>query len=492
MPLENPIFLHKLKLAMKHLIAGAILLVILPATAQQTVAPSAPTALRQMSNSFADVFEKVAPSVVVIESKSPAPVAVPGLPQGLEFFLQTPDGRPVEQRPNIGTGFLFRSDGHILTNFHVVENSSSISVKLHDGRKFPATLVGGDPRSDIAVLKIEGKDLPVAELGDSEAVRVGEFAFAIGTPMDLPYTFTVGVVSAKGRNLQVGGGYEFLQTDASINPGNSGGPLCDIDGRVVGINALISGSNRGLGFSIPINTAKMIADQLLTKGRVTRPWLGIGIAGIQENAYLQRKFPGLPKGVVVSGIEQGAPAEQSDLQPGDVILKVDGAEVALASDLQHEVLNKQIGQNVALDVWREGRMVRVEVTTGEQPDPLLRVSTQPRNPRHVQPPAPNSKAPLAQPAFPGFSFEDATSDTLKIFGIRRNARGGAVVTQVEPGSPAAVAGLEPGDVITEMGGRPVLTHKDVEAALKAAEPNRGILILLERSGNRTFAILKPS
>ena len=282
--------------------------------------PAVPGALRQLNNSFADVFEKASPGVVVIEAVRSSSVPMTGLPQGLEFFLQFPDGSPVREQPNVGSGFLFRPDGHLLTNFHVVHGAEKISVRLKDGRKFTARVVGSDERSDLAVLKIEGANLPAMDLGDSDVVRVGEFAFAIGTPMDLPYTFTVGVVSAKGRSLQIGGGYEFIQTDAAINPGNSGGPLCDIDGRVIGINALISGNNQGLGFSIPINTAKTIAAQLIERGRVSRPWLGIVIAGIEEAAQLQQYFPGLAKGVVVRGIESGAPAESSDLRTGDVIL----------------------------------------------------------------------------------------------------------------------------------------------------------------------------
>jgi serine protease Do len=488
MPLEMLFGPRKLE-TMKYLIAGTALMVVLPFSihAEQPVPAVPQGALRQMNDSFAGVFEKVSPAVVVIESENSARSAIPGLPQGLEFFLQNPDGSPARERPNVGTGFLFRPDGHILTNFHVVENSREISVKLHDGRKFPATLVGGDARSDVAVLKIQGDHFPVVGLGDSDAVRVGEFAFAIGTPMELPYTFTVGVVSAKGRSLQIGGGYEFIQTDASINPGNSGGPLCDIEGRVIGINALISGSNRGLGFSIPINTAKNIAEQLMTKGRVVRPWLGIGIAGIEEFSYLQRLFPGVPKGVVVRSIEKGAPVESSDLQAGDVILKVDGAEVGAASDLQHEILSKKIGQKVQLDVWRSGRTVRIDVQTGEQPDPLVRVST--RSQRHRLPKTP--EATVNQPSSPGFSFRDANQDTLQKFGIKRQANGGVVVVEVEPGSQAAVAGLEPGDLITEAGGHPVLGKNDLDEILESASQDRGILLLLERAGNRTFAILKP-
>ena len=475
---------------MKHLVLRATLLaVLLPTLRAQTAGGTTPPgALRQMNDSFADVFEKVAPAVVVIESKGSGQVAIPGLPRGLEFFLQTPDGQPVGERPNVGTGFLFRPEGYILTNFHVVENGGEVSVKMHDGRKFPATVIGGDARSDIAVLKIEGDRFPVAALGDSDAVRVGEFAFAIGTPMELPYTFTVGVVSAKGRNLQIGGGYEFLQTDASINPGNSGGPLCDIEGRVIGINALISGMNRGLGFSIPINTARDIAGQLIDKGHVVRPWLGIGIAGIEESPYLQRLFPDVPRGVVVSKIEEGAPVESSDLQAGDVILKVDGTEVALASDLQREILAKKIGQKVRLDVWRRGRMARMDVQTGEQPNPLVRVSTRPQK-RHAKN---SADAPITQqPSTPGFAYQDITKEELDKLGARRQAIGGVIVTQVESGSPADAAGITVGDIITEAAGTPLQGAKQLGKILETQDTDRGILLLIERGDRRTFAILKP-
>ncbi len=477
---------------MKSLIASIALLAVLSAIspAQQPSASPAPgSSLSQLNNSFAGVFEKVAPTVVVIEARNTRPASVPGLPEGLEFFLQTPEGRPVGEQPNIGSGFFFRPEGYILTNHHVVANSDTISVKLHDGRTFPAAVIGSDERSDLAVLKVEGADFPVAALGDSDAVRVGEFAFAIGTPMDLPYTFTVGVVSAKGRNLQIGGGYEFIQTDASINPGNSGGPLCDIEGRVIGINALISGTNRGLGFSIPINTAKTIAGQLLATGHVARPWLGILMADPREIALLQRRFPNLPKGVVVTRVEANAPAESGGMRVGDIIQKVDGREVTEGSDLQHEILSKKIGDSVDLDVWRSGRLMTISVTTEEQPaNPLVRVSTTPR--RTAAPQDHSIKRP--QPSSPGFSYAEPTVQTLQKFGLKpRQNSGGLVVTDVEEGSPAAVAGLEPGDILTEAAGKPLLSSKDLETILSQADPDRGILILLERENRRTFAILKP-
>jgi Do/DeqQ family serine protease len=447
-------------------------------------AQSAPSSLRQLSDSFAGVFEKAAPSVVVIESRG-----VPGLPQGLQFLL--PDGRPYRMPldagesqkntpPNVGSGFIFSADGHILTNHHVIDGASGIQVKLRDGRRFQAEVVGSDERSDLAVLKIDGADFPVAELGDSDRLKVGELAFAIGTPLELSYTFTFGVVSAKGRNLGLGGNYdEFIQTDTSINPGNSGGPLCDIDGRVIGINTLISGNNRGVGFAIPINLARGVAEQLLTRGYVSRPWLGISIASLEDLAERANFLQGLESGVVVRGIEPGAPVQQSDLSPGDVITKVDGKQVALASDLQREILGKKIGQPVELEVWRNGRTLRLVVQTGEHPDKFIRASVRAKETRQ------------SDPSMPGLSVEEVTPEALQTMKIQRKDSGGVLVTAVEPFSAAAAAGLEVGDIITEAGGKPILGKKDFDQAMSEMSRQRGVLLLLERLGQKTFAILKP-
>jgi Do/DeqQ family serine protease len=462
---------------------------------------TASSALRQLSDSFAGVFEKAAPSVVVIEAKQPGGNPVSGLPSGLEFFFRGPNGTPYrvvpetkanpDTPPNIGSGFVFTSDGHIITNNHVVADASDIQVKLRDGRRFEAELVGADERSDVAVIKINAPNLSVAALGDSDALRVGELAFAIGTPMELPYTFTSGIISAKGRTLGLGGYYdEFIQTDTSINPGNSGGPLCDIDGRVVGINTLISGINRGVGFAIPINTAKNIADQLLTKGHVSRPWLGISIASLEEDSELRQLFPGINQGVVLRGIEPGAPAQRSNLIPGDVITKVDGKAVSLSSDLQREILGKKIGQSVELEVWRKGRTVRVTVQTGEQPDKFVRASIRPSGRKSPPASIPNASGD-AYPAGPGLTVSDATPALLQEMNIQRKSTGGVLVTEVAPLSAAAAAGLERGDIITEAGGRPILNKNDFESILQATDNERGILILLERAGQKTFAILKP-
>src|SRR6266576_2387394 len=298
-------------------------------------------------------------------------------------------GRPMKitnGKTREGSGFIIRPDGYILTNFHVVEGADKIEVKLRDGRDFPAKVIGTDEKSDIAVIKIGAKDLPVVQLGDSDAVRVGQFAFAIGAPFKLDYTFTYGVVSGKGRSkLFQTGGYsisDYLQTDASINPGNSGGPLCDIDGKVIGMNTLINGMNRGLGFAIPINMAKEIGAELVAGHKIVRPWLGIRIETLGDDPTIRDLFKGAEKGVVVRTIEADAPASKSDLRPFDVITQVDGAPIETDSQLHHESLKKKIGQNVQLTVWRKGQTMKVPIKTGELPNEIARAAnTLPAQPR---------------------------------------------------------------------------------------------------------------
>ncbi len=433
---------------------------------------------RQLNDAFASVYEKVAPAVVIVEVRRSSDVSLSGLPEGLEFFFRGPDGAPTQT--NQGSGFIISADGYILTNDHVVGDSANdgITVKLKDGRKFSAKLVGMDDKSDLAVIKIEARNLPTVELGDSDAAKVGQFAFAIGAPFELPYTFTVGVISAKGRNnLTNSRSYEeYIQTDASINPGNSGGPLCDIEGRVVGVNTLIYRMNRGLGFAIPINLAREVSQQLIASGRVSRSWLGIEIMGIEESEALQRYFPDLKKGVVVNGIQPGTPAASSDLRAGDVILKVDNVPVSLSRDVQREILGKKVGQSVSLELWRNGKISSLTMRTGEQPDRLMRASNQP------VPREPPAKPSEPQPSNFGLVVEDlpAGSSTQ---GVR--------VIDIAPGSAADAAGLIRGDVITEVAGKPVRGTADFDAAITGADLSRGMMLLVDRAGERTFAILKP-
>jgi serine protease Do len=445
--------------------------------------------VHQLNNAFAKVFETVAPSVVIIEISKKNEISE-NSPLDDLFFQGAPDENTPRRNPSgprpvqsEGSGFVVRPDGYIFTNFHVVEGADKIDVKLRDGRSFPATLVGTDEKTDIAVIKIDAKDLPVVELGDSDAVRVGQFAFAIGAPFKLDYTFTYGVISGKGRNkLLQTGGYsisDYLQTDASINPGNSGGPLCDIDGKVIGMNTLINGMNRGLGFAIPINMAKEIGAELVAGHKIVRPWLGIRIETVGDDPTIRDLFKGADKGVVVRTIEADAPASKSDLRPFDVITHVDGTPIDSDSQLQHEILRKKVGQRLELTIWRKGQTIKVPIKTGELPNEITRASNEP-----------------AQPAQPrrqdvgkfGLQVQELTKDVAER--LHLPVQTGVVVTDVEDNSIAAAQDIQREDVITEVDGKPVTNVQSFREALNKADPKRGVLLYLDRKGTKTFAVLK--
>ena len=366
-------------------------------------APSAGLALaRQLNEAYVSVFERVAPAVVVIDVTKKSPEA--GV-NPMDFFGDAfgrpgddeQDGAPpaprnrqqpaprrsprAPQPQSEGSGFVIKADGFILTNAHVVNGADKINVRLKDGRNLPGKLIGADEKTDIAIIKVDAAGLPVATLANSDTVRVGEIVFAIGAPYNLDYTFTAGIVSAKGRNrLNVTpDGYEdFIQTDASINPGNSGGPLVNLDGQVIGMNTLINGINRGLGFAIPANMMRDVGGQLMEGGRVVRPYLGIRIESYED--YAKRsdafKFDGVKSGVVVVTIEPDTPAANSDLHPADVITQVDGKEVRTADELRKLVLTKKVGSKVDLSVVRKGKAIQVAVTTAELPGERPVVETQ--------------------------------------------------------------------------------------------------------------------
>jgi serine protease Do len=458
-----------------------------------TVAPAAAEqgkdVVHQLNNAFAKVFEVVAPSVVIIEISKKSDESERSAFDDL-FFQGPPDENNPRRGPRSsqpvqseGSGFIVRPDGYIFTNFHVVEGADKIDVKLKDGREFAGKIVGTDEKTDIAVIKIDAKDLPVVQLGDSEAVRVGQFAFAIGAPFKLDYTFTYGVVSGKGRSKLIStGGYsisDFLQTDASINPGNSGGPLCDIDGKVIGMNTLINGLNRGLGFAIPINMAKEIGTELMAGHKIVRPWLGIRIETLGDDPAIRELFKGLDKGVVVRTIEADAPAYKSDLRPFDVITHVDGASVTSDSQLQHEILKKKVGQHVDLTVWRKGKTMKIPVQTGELPNEIARASNVP-----VQPGQPKQE----EMGKFGLQVQELSKEMAERFKL--GVHQGVIVTDVADNSIAAQQGIEREDVITEVDGKPVTDVKTFREALNKADPKRGVLLYLDRKGSKTFAVLK--
>jgi serine protease Do len=448
--------------------------------------------VHQLNNAFAKVFETVAPSVVIIEISKKNEISESSPLDDL-FFQGPPDENnprrnPGELRPvqSEGSGFIVRPDGYIFTNFHVVEGADKIDAKLRDGRNFPARIVGMDEKTDIAVIKIDAKDLPVVQLGDSDAVRVGQFAFAIGAPFKLDYTFTYGVISGKGRSkLFQSGGYsisDYLQTDASINPGNSGGPLCDIDGKVIGMNTLINGMNRGLGFAIPINMAKEIGAELVAGHKIMRPWLGIRIETLGDDPTIRDLFKGAEKGVVVRTIEADAPASKSNLRPFDIITQVDGTPIDTDSQLQHEILKKKIGQNVQLTVWRKGQTVKVPIKTGELPNEIARTSNEP-----VRPVPPGQSRDGGIGKF-GLQVQELTKEVAER--LHLPSQKGVIVTDVEDNSIASAQDIQREDLITEVDGKPVTNVQSFREALNKADPTRGVLLYLDRKGTRTFAVLK--
>ena len=457
-------------------------------TIPPAAAESGKDVVHQLNSAFTKVFEIVAPSVVIIEvTKKNDGSENPTLDD--LFFQnqpnQTPRANPRGVPPvqSEGSGFIVRGDGHIFTNHHVVDGAERIDVKLKDGREFQAKLVGTDEKTDVAVIKIDATNLPVIQFGDSDAVRVGQFAFAIGAPFKLDYTFTYGVISGKGRSkLIASGGYsisDYLQTDASINPGNSGGPLCDIDGKVVGMNTLINGLNRGLGFAIPINLANEIGQQLIAGQRIIRPWLGIRIETLGDDQSIRELFKGLDKGVVVRTIEADAPAYKSDLRPFDVITHVDGAVVNSDTQLQREVLKKKIGQNVELTVWRKGQTLKIPITTGELPGEIGRASNVPTPPPQ-KPEETTNKF--------GLQVQELTKEVAAR--LKLDVEQGVIVTDVADHSLAAGQGIEREDVITEVDGKPVTNVQSFREALTKADPRKGILLYLDRKGSKTFAVLK--
>jgi serine protease Do len=432
---------------------------------------------------FSDLAEKVRPGVVNIQvvkkvknvgfgfRNFPSNPFKENNPFG-DFFGPFPEGNPprgFEQR-GVGSGFVMSREGYILTNNHVVEDADQINVKLANGKEYEGKIVGRDPKTDLALVKIEGaSDLHPLKLGNSEDLKVGSWVVAVGSPFGLEQTVTAGIVSAKGRVIGSGPYDNFIQTDASINPGNSGGPLINMKGEVVGINTAIIASGQGIGFAIPINMAKEVAPQLQEKGHVTRGWLGVSIQEVTPE--LAKSFDlKEKKGALVSQVVSGGPAEKAGIEQGDIILEFDGKEVSDSKDLPRIVASTPVGKAVTLKVSRNGKIIDRQVKLGEM-EGKVEVT----------------KAPSHKSL--GFTVQNLTPEIAKGLGLKKET--GVVVTQVEPGSPAANAGIQTGDVIREVNRKPV---KDVEDFVQKVEKAKGpdnVLFLIQRGQNNLFAAVTP-
>jgi serine protease Do len=431
---------------------------------------------KDWKSGFVEVAKKVKPSVVAIRSERTVTVG-PGV--GEDFFKGTPfedflkqhGGPPVKRKQmGEGSGVIVDGKGYILTNYHVVAGAEKISVHLFDGRELKGTVRGTDSRTDLAVVHVEATDLPVAMLGDSDKIQVGEWAIAIGSPFGLEETVTVGVISAKGRSGLGTGNYEdFIQTDASINPGNSGGPLVNIDGEVIGINAMIIQPGQGIGFAIPINLAKTIMVELIKTGKVIRPWVGIGLQDITPDLM---KFFNLKEkeGTLISQVYGGSPAEKAGLKVGDVVVEVDGVKITNSQDVVREVLKKQVGQKVNFVILREGKRTEISVTTAQMPEKI------------------EERGPVkrAREWF-GLRVSNVTPDIAKQLGLTKTE--GVVIVGVEPNSVAQSAGLKAGDIILEVNRQKVFNENDYRSVMEKTQPDQGILFLIDREGSTFFVTL---
>jgi len=443
------------------------------------------TTARSLGQAFVEVAKKVQPAVVNITTEKTITMK-PWDRYGEDFFKGSPfedffrgfgfspreKGKEYRHKQRSGgSGVIVDKEGYILTNNHVIEGADKVKVRLNDGREFTATLKGQDSRTDLAVLHIKAKDLPVATLGDSDKLDVGEWAIAIGSPFGLEHTVTVGVISAKGRSGLGTGTYEdFIQTDASINPGNSGGPLINIDGEVVGINAMIIQPGTGIGFAIPINTAKQILNDLIKQGKVVRPWLGISAQDLTPELveYFKVKEK---EGVLVGQVYPGTGAEKAGLASGDIIKSVDDKPVKNVNELVKEVQKKKVGQKVKLSLIRDGKGMTVDVTTTSMPD------------KGELPKEKEAEEKL------GAKVQELTPQVAlryRISGVKR----GVIVLGVEDGSLADEIGLQEGDVILEINRKKIEAIKDFEKAMKDASLEKGILFHLHRKGSSFYLTFK--
>lgn len=389
-----------------------------------------------------------------------------------DFFGPFPEENPprgFEQR-GVGSGFVMSREGYILTNNHVVEDADQIKVKLASGKEYDGKVVGRDPKTDLALVKVEGSsDLHPLKLGNSDDLEVGSWVVAIGSPFGLEQTVTAGIVSAKGRVIGSGPYDNFIQTDASINPGNSGGPLINMKGEVIGINTAIIASGQGIGFAIPINMAKEIAPQLQEKGYVTRGWLGVSIQevtpALAKSFDLKEK-----KGALVAQVVSGSPAEKAGIEQGDVIVEFDGKEVTDSKDLPRLVASTPIGKSVSIKLWRNGKVLDRQVKVGEMQEKVEM-----------------TKAPFQKSL--GITVQNLTPEIAKGLGLKKDT--GVVVTRVEPGSPAADAGIQTGDVIREVNRTSVKDAEDFIQKIEKAKVQDNILLSLQRGQNNLFAAITP-
>ncbi|MCC6124715.1 MAG: Do family serine endopeptidase [Pirellulales bacterium] len=466
---------------------------------------------KMLSKAFHEAAMKAQPAVVMITNQPAAakqsargkswsdddsedsPFGMQGSPFG-ELFKSNPELRrffkEMPSRPGLGvprsavgagSGVIVDPSGVILTNNHVVAGNGKIVVRLQDGREFKAKSVKTDPKTDVAILRIEGAgNLPVAKLGNSDKVGIGDWVLALGQPFGLEGTVTAGIVSAKGRGLGIAGREDFIQTDAAINPGNSGGPLVDLDGKVIGINTAIStssGGNQGVGFAVPINLAKWVGGELDEHGAVRRAYLGVIIQPITQ-ALAEQFNVKVKEGVLVTDVQPDSPAAKAGIKPGDIVFGPSGKRVSSPSELQGLVERVAIGSKQTFEILRDGKRMSLDVTVKEMPENITLAE-------RGEMPVPKDESSKFEKL--GIGVENLTPQVAEQLGIK--AEQGVVITEVRPGSPADAAGIRPGMVIGEVNRRAVESVGDFRKALAAKPLDKGVLLLLRTPEGSRFVVI---
>ncbi|MGA2091914.1 MAG: DegQ family serine endoprotease [Sedimentisphaerales bacterium] len=477
------------------LVSFVVFSLILPVSAFGEDEKSIDT-LRQLGRAFSQIAEKASPAVVAIKAEKKVTISYPQSPFGNQpldpfsqdffqrfFQRQSPQQQQQRRSPSHeslqigqGSGFIVSPDGYILTNNHLVGDVDEVKVTLTDGRDFVAKIIGTDPESDVAVIKIDANNLSCLEMADSDKIEVGEWVLAIGNPFGLSHTVTAGIISAKGRSgFGIAAFEDFIQTDAAINMGNSGGPLVNLDGKVVGINtALISSSpgmsNVGVGLAIPINIAKPVYKQIVAKGAVTRGWLGVAIADLTPDKAKQLDI-NEAKGVLVPEVMVGSPAAKAGVQAGDIIVEMDGKMVDKAGELQRKIALKEPGKSVELVVIRDGSRKTITVKLEKRPS-------------KEQLEAGRGNAVVEKL---GITVQNLTEDAAKQYGYEDLK--GVLVTNVEEDSPAAAAGIEPGCLIQEVNRKPVANTRQFNDEIQKSVKTGRVMMLIRYENRSIFVVL---
>jgi serine protease Do len=443
----------------------------------------------QDGTSFAPIVKKVAPSVVkvfVTMKASENPKSNPDMDFFRRFFggeglnQMNPDQEHAPTEHGLGSGVIVSPDGYILTNNHVVNNASEIQVALNDGRQFTAKIIGTDPQTDVALVKVDADNLPALTLADSDKVEVGDVVLAVGNPFGIGQTVTKGIVSAKDRTTLGGGNEDFIQTDAAINPGNSGGALVDIDGRLVGLNSAIltrSGGSQGIGFAVPSNLCRWVMDSLVKNGQVERGLLGVMIQNVTPDLAKAFKLD-RTTGALVGDVTPGSPADKAGLKSGDVITQLNGQPIEDASQLKLRVTETASGSQVHLVVNRIGESKTFDVTLGSVPENKAAKASE-------------SNGDARREALAGVAVTDLDQNTRAELKIPKNVQG-ALITQVAPDSAAYEAGLRAGDVITELNRQPVNNAQDAVAHTEKQTSNETLVKVWTKEGSHYLTVDESS